>query len=218
MNATAWRWLPDPNSWRDVTQPGGVWQTEFQPRPHRRKRNAMAVKICPPRARLISPAFGQLGFQCFHWPKSPETHLREILLTIPATAILLRPGTLPAQTSPRNMLVLADDIGTDALSLFNTNTVNTSFATTPNLDALAAQSVRFRNCYGYPSCSPTRSCLLTRRYARRGISRSVAKFAANPSAFAGCAGPETRNPLGTFHCVPASHRKATMRTLCNPHP
>lgn len=80
-----------------------------------------------------------------------------------------------AQVVPHNILfILADDIGTDALALYNTNTVGTSFAPTPNLDALAAQSVRFRNCYGYPSCSPTRSCLLTGRYGfRTGLGAAI---------------------------------------------
>lgn len=90
-------------------------------------------------------------------------------------AASLLPFKLPAQTPPRNiLLVLADDIGTDALSIFNTNTVGTSFAPTPHLDALAQQGVRFRNCYGYPSCSPTRSCLLTGRYGfRTGIGAAI---------------------------------------------
>lgn len=97
------------------------------------------------------------------------------LSTLLATTVSLIPSTLPAQTPPHNiLLVLADDIGTDALSVFNTNMVNTSFAPTPNLDALAAQGVRFRNCYGYPSCSPTRSCLLTGRYGfRTGIGAAI---------------------------------------------
>lgn len=89
--------------------------------------------------------------------------------------IALMSGTLPAQTVPRNLLlVIGDDIGTDALSVFNTNTVGNSFAPTPNLDALAAQGVKFRNCYGYPSCSPTRSCLLTGRYGfRTGLGAAI---------------------------------------------
>lgn len=98
-----------------------------------------------------------------------------VAIAVLAIVVSLAPVALPAQTSPRNILfVLADDIGTDSLSLFNTNTVGTSFASTPNLDALAAQSVRFRNCYGYPSCTPTRSCLLTGRYGfRTGLGAAI---------------------------------------------
>jgi arylsulfatase B len=97
------------------------------------------------------------------------------ILVMMTAALALLPGELPAQVVPRNiLLVVGDDIGTDSLSMFNTNTVDTSFAPTPNLDALAAQGVKFRNCYGYPSCSPTRSCLLTGRYGfRTGIGAAI---------------------------------------------
>lgn len=96
-------------------------------------------------------------------------------LVILAMALATAADRLWAQTAPHNiLLVLADDIGTDALSLFNPGTNGTSFAPTPNLDSLAARGVRFRNCYGYPSCSPTRSCLLTGRYGfRTGIGGAI---------------------------------------------
>src|SRR5690349_23869891 len=81
-----------------------------------------------------------------------------------------------AQVSPRNiLLVVADEIGTDALSLFNTNRgTNVFFPQTPNINALAQQGVIFRNCYAYPSCSPTRSAILTGRYGfRTGIGGAI---------------------------------------------
>jgi len=80
-----------------------------------------------------------------------------------------------AQTTPHNvLLIIADDIGVDAFSIFNTNRLSASFAATPNLDSLAAQGVRFRNCYGYPSCTPSRSCLLTGRYGfRTGLGAAI---------------------------------------------
>lgn len=93
-------------------------------------------------------------------------------ILIALTAITLLPCPLAAQTNPKNiLLIVADEIGTDALSLYNTNTgPNVSFAPTPNIDALAQRGVTFRNCYGYPSCSPTRSAILTGRYGfRTGI-------------------------------------------------
>lgn len=97
------------------------------------------------------------------------------LLVLLGVAMASGPGRLLAQTPPHNiLLVLADDIGMDALRLFNPGTNGTSFAPTPNLDSLAARGVRFRNCYGYPSCSPTRSCLLTGRYGfRTGIGGAI---------------------------------------------
>lgn len=89
--------------------------------------------------------------------------------------LLTSPLWLSAQTVPHNILfILADDIGMDALQLFNTNHVGATFAATPTIDALGQQGVLFRNAYGYPSCSPTRSCLLTGRYGfRTGIGAAI---------------------------------------------
>lgn len=97
--------------------------------------------------------------------------LSGLLLALIATLHI----TALAQTTPHNvLLIIADDIGVDAFSIFNTNTVGTSFAATPNIDSLAAQGVRFRNCYGYPSCTPSRSCLLTGRYGfRTGLGAAI---------------------------------------------
>lgn len=124
------------------------------------------------------PQFGSLYAQpalCFSLHDHMKLTCAKFVFIVLAVAGLLFPGGVLAQTTPHNILfILADDIGTDALSIFNTNTVGTSFAATPNLDALAAQSVRFRNCYGYPSCTPTRSCLLTGRYGfRTGLGAAI---------------------------------------------
>ena len=61
-----------------------------------------------------------------------------------------------------NILVLmCDHHRFDALSC-----LGNSLAHTPNLDRLAAQSVRFENCYTQsPVCAPARHSLATGRYA-----------------------------------------------------
>lgn len=79
--------------------------------------------------------------------------------------------------SPANskniLLVIADDVGTDSLALFNSDP-NASFPPTPTIDRLAERGVRFRNAYGYPTCSPTRSTILTGRYGfRTGIGAAI---------------------------------------------
>jgi arylsulfatase A-like enzyme len=74
------------------------------------------------------------------------------------------------RTSGTNiLLVIADDLGTDNLSLYNTN-AGASRPPTPNINSLYDSGVLFRNAYAYPSCSPTRSCLITGRHGfRTGI-------------------------------------------------
>jgi arylsulfatase B len=77
-------------------------------------------------------------------------------------------------TPGRNiLLVIADDFGTDSLSLYNTN-ANASLPPTPNINSLYNSGVLFRNAYAYPTCSPSRSCLLTGRYGfRTGIGLAI---------------------------------------------
>lgn len=72
-------------------------------------------------------------------------------------------GELTARP-PNVLVVLADDLGTDNVSAWGEDP---NAPRTPNLDALAAQGVRFRNAYAYPVCSPTRAALLTGRLALR---------------------------------------------------
>jgi arylsulfatase B len=61
-------------------------------------------------------------------------------------------------------VILADDLGTDKVAVY---AEHPSPPPTPTLDDLAARGVLFRNAWSYPSCSPTRSALLTGRYGRR---------------------------------------------------
>ncbi len=65
---------------------------------------------------------------------------------------------------PNILIVLLDDIGTDALSTYGEQP---DAPHTPVLDGLAAQGVLFRNVWAAPTCSPARAALLTGRYATR---------------------------------------------------
>jgi len=81
-----------------------------------------------------------------------------------------------AAAAPKNILfVLADDFGLDTLSLFNTNTgPDIDLPATPTINALAQNGVLFRNCYTFPSCSPTRASILTGRYGfRNGVGAAI---------------------------------------------
>lgn len=71
------------------------------------------------------------------------------------------------------LLVIADDLGADSLSLFNTNAA-ARFPPTPNINALATNGIVLKNVYSYPTCSPTRSSMLTGRYGfRTGLGYAI---------------------------------------------
>ncbi len=69
---------------------------------------------------------------------------------------------------PENVLILvADDLGVDAVGAYGEGSAPPP---TPNLDALAARGVLFRNAWANPVCSATRAAILTGRYSfRTGI-------------------------------------------------
>jgi len=62
------------------------------------------------------------------------------------------------------LLIIADDYGADSMEIFS-SALDT--APTPNLDNLAANGVRFTQCWGNPSCAPSRASLLTGRQGFR---------------------------------------------------
>jgi arylsulfatase A-like enzyme len=66
------------------------------------------------------------------------------------------------------LLIIADDLGVDSCSLYNTNVA--SRPKTPAIQSLATNGIVFRYAYANPDCSPTRSCMMTGRYGfRTGI-------------------------------------------------
>lgn len=80
----------------------------------------------------------------------------------------------PVSTAPNVVVVLMDDIGRDKVGAYADHA---DAPPTPNLDALAARGVLFRNAWAYPVCSPTRAALLTGRHSdRTGIGTIIASF------------------------------------------
>ena len=72
------------------------------------------------------------------------------------------------------LLIIADDFATDGLRLYNTN-ASASLPPMPTVERLAHSGVSFRNAYSYPTCSPSRSPMLTARYRfRTGIGYALA--------------------------------------------
>ena len=79
-------------------------------------------------------------------------------LTILAGLLL---GGFPAQANdqPNIILIMADDMGYEALSSNGSESCKS-----PNLDKLAAKGVRFTNCFSNPICTPSRVKLMTGQY------------------------------------------------------
>jgi len=62
------------------------------------------------------------------------------------------------------LLLVADDLGVDKIHAYGEHPKTPH---TPNIDALAARGVLFRNAYSAPGCSPARAGMLTGRFGRR---------------------------------------------------
>lgn len=83
---------------------------------------------------------------------------------IAATLALLTGSLALAAARPPNIIhIIGDDVAYDDLSCYGAKKINT-----PNLDALAAQGVRFTSFYASSAlCTPTRAALMTGCYPQR---------------------------------------------------
>jgi arylsulfatase len=82
-----------------------------------------------------------------------------------AGAILLAAGTASAQTERPNILVIwGDDIGWQNVSAYGLGTMG---YTTPNLDRIAEEGIRFTDHYAQPSCTAGRAAFITGQYPIR---------------------------------------------------
>jgi len=84
---------------------------------------------------------------------------RRVLATPLALALAAR--TSRAQTAPPNIVyIMADDLGYADLSCYGRRDY-----TTPNIDGLAAEGMKFLQAYANSAvCSATRTALITGRY------------------------------------------------------
>lgn len=64
-----------------------------------------------------------------------------------------------AEERPNIILIMADDMGYEALSSNGSESCKS-----PNLDKLAAEGVRFTNCFSNPICTPSRAKIMTGQY------------------------------------------------------
>lgn len=98
------------------------------------------------------------------------TNLFAFLATIPFTAISLNGMAEKAVSRPNVVFIYADDIGFGDIACNGSKTIKT-----PNIDALAAQGVRFTNMHSSAAtCTPSRYALLTGEYAWRREGTGIA--------------------------------------------
>ena len=79
---------------------------------------------------------------------------------------------LSAQNQPNIIFMLSDNLGYGDLGCYGGGIIRG--APTPNIDKLASEGIRFTNFNVEPECTPSRSALMTGRYAvRSGTTRAV---------------------------------------------
>ncbi len=105
---------------------------------------------------------GTLGDTTFTFAVSDDT--AEVIATATATVR----QAAPPSSRPNVVVILVDDLGWSDLGCYGGE------IPTPNLDALAANGVRFRQFYQSTRCSPTRISLMSGLYPQQG--------AVNPAA------------------------------------
>ena len=74
---------------------------------------------------------------------------------------LLSSNVSSAIERPNILLIIADDLGVDALKGYDVGTV---LPETPNIDKLRESGVSFTNAWACPVCAPTRASMLTGKY------------------------------------------------------
>ena len=91
--------------------------------------------------------------------KQTTHHSLWITLVALAGATLTKPVPLEAAEKPNIVLIMADDMGYEALSVNGSESCKS-----PNLDKLAAEGVRFTNGFSNPICTPSRAKIMTVQY------------------------------------------------------
>lgn len=76
-----------------------------------------------------------------------------------------RAGSSPEEQPPNILFVALDDVGVDQMQSFGYG--GATPPAVPNLDAIAAAGVRFRNTWSTPECSPSRAMFFEGRYPFR---------------------------------------------------
>ena len=73
-------------------------------------------------------------------------------------------NTSTVSSRPNVLLIIADDMGLDATPGYN---IGTTKPNVPHIQTMINEGVRYNNFWSYPTCTPTRSSMLTGKYGFR---------------------------------------------------
>ncbi len=82
-----------------------------------------------------------------------------ICLLIFNTSTFAQSSSNHSTNQPNILFILADDLGRECVSSYGSD-----IFTTPNIDRIGKEGIKFTNAFSNPYCTPTRSELLTGRY------------------------------------------------------
>ncbi len=85
-----------------------------------------------------------------------------LILTAPIYAKDNANATTSNNKQPNILFILADDLGKEWISAYGAEDIST-----PNIDKLANQGIRFDNVWSHPQCTPSRVSLITGQYPYR---------------------------------------------------
>ena len=99
-------------------------------------------------------------------------------LTAISTALWISSTTQAERADRPNVIVImADDIGAEGLACYGS-----TIYTTPNLDRMAAEGLRFGNAYATPLCTPTRVMIMSGLYPAHRFPRPHRQGRRRPDA------------------------------------
>ena len=80
-----------------------------------------------------------------------------------------------AVKKPNIVLIMADDMGFSDIGYYG------SEIKTPNLDKLASEGMRLKQCYNNAICAPSRATLLTGQYPHKAVLLGIIKILKLPN-------------------------------------
>ncbi len=86
-----------------------------------------------------------------------------------AISVLFSIESIGQQNTPNILLVIADDMGIDVTNGYQENN---NMPTTPTLDSLMENGLKFNNAWSAPQCTPTRASIMSGKYGiKTGVMR-----------------------------------------------